>query len=259
MPYSLNGCGTRYYGSRDKSPDGSYVTTMWVTFVFVPVIPLRSYRVRPTGKGSNYVVYSNQSYLTRRVPLCWRQIGNVYFVVAPILALAIYFGWKYGQESGAPPVELQQSSDAAPFDPKVDNPAFDTFHPSMKKQTDGDGPCGKIFSIEDKKNFARLDLLFAMSKIVNEAGFTKDEFEQLDRSKMEESAFEAYGFAYLAWDKPGANTEADYERIIDNAVNATKAKISSQDEAVAVQKFRAMMLKAYDLGLYDANRNPCPF
>jgi hypothetical protein len=40
MPFTFNGCGTRYYGKQDKADDGSYVTTEWITFVYVPLIPL---------------------------------------------------------------------------------------------------------------------------------------------------------------------------------------------------------------------------
>ncbi|BDA69938.1 hypothetical protein CAL7716_041040 [Calothrix sp. PCC 7716] len=30
MPFTLNGCRTKYYGRRDMAPDGSYVTTEWI-------------------------------------------------------------------------------------------------------------------------------------------------------------------------------------------------------------------------------------
>jgi hypothetical protein len=49
MPYTFNGCGTRFYGSRDKGEDGSYVCTEWITFVYIPLIPIRSLRVLPTN------------------------------------------------------------------------------------------------------------------------------------------------------------------------------------------------------------------
>ena len=44
---SVNGTGTRVYGKRDFWTDGSFVTTKWITFLWVPLIPLRSLRVRP--------------------------------------------------------------------------------------------------------------------------------------------------------------------------------------------------------------------
>jgi hypothetical protein len=50
---TLNGVGTMLYGSRDAHPDGSYVATRFFTFVFVPVLPLDAWRVRP-GEGNSY-------------------------------------------------------------------------------------------------------------------------------------------------------------------------------------------------------------
>jgi hypothetical protein len=44
---SFNGSGTTIYGKRDFLTDGSFVTTKWITFLWVPLIPLSSMRVRP--------------------------------------------------------------------------------------------------------------------------------------------------------------------------------------------------------------------
>ncbi|HZP64319.1 MAG TPA: hypothetical protein VFB28_12965 [Terriglobales bacterium] len=87
MPYTLNGFGTRYYGSRDLAEDGSYITTLWVTALYVPLLPLGSYRVLPVGNGRNWIVHSSQSYMTRKVALCWEQIWHVYMVGAPLLLI----------------------------------------------------------------------------------------------------------------------------------------------------------------------------
>ena len=68
MAYSFNGFGTTFYGQRDFREDGSYITTEWVVIMMIPIIPLRSLRVRykgpaerrfPIGLGSadSYVVY----------------------------------------------------------------------------------------------------------------------------------------------------------------------------------------------------------
>jgi hypothetical protein len=48
---SANGTGTRVYGKRDFRTDGSFVTTKWITCLWVPLIPLRSMRVKPLGKS----------------------------------------------------------------------------------------------------------------------------------------------------------------------------------------------------------------
>ena len=47
MPFSINGIGTKWYGSALKEPDGSYVVTEWVVFLFIPIIPLGSKRICP--------------------------------------------------------------------------------------------------------------------------------------------------------------------------------------------------------------------
>ena len=88
MPNAFNGIGTSYYGNRDKEPDGSYVTTKWFVFLFLPVFPLGSYRVLPTGEtgGIYLIVYSSTrtNYLVRPIPLNLRQVGNVY---------CAFYGW----------------------------------------------------------------------------------------------------------------------------------------------------------------------
>jgi hypothetical protein len=94
MPKSFNGTGTMYYGQREVGPDGSYITTEWVTLAWIPLIPLKSYRVLPNGKGKNFAVYQSQGYSVRQVPLNDEQIRNVYGVAIPVVAVIftlIYF------------------------------------------------------------------------------------------------------------------------------------------------------------------------
>jgi hypothetical protein len=93
MPYTLNGFGTKYYGKREPAEDGSYITTLWITGLYVPVLPLGSYRVLPVGAGSNYIVHRSQSYQVLRVPLCWEQVWHVYMIGAPILVIIGAFVW----------------------------------------------------------------------------------------------------------------------------------------------------------------------
>jgi hypothetical protein len=40
MPGSYHGIGTIYYGNREKAGDGSFITTKWAIFMFVPLFPL---------------------------------------------------------------------------------------------------------------------------------------------------------------------------------------------------------------------------
>jgi len=52
MAFSLNGFGTRHFGARWQ-PDGTYITTKWVVFCFVPIIPLGSVRVLSGALGGH--------------------------------------------------------------------------------------------------------------------------------------------------------------------------------------------------------------
>jgi hypothetical protein len=70
---SFNGFGTAIYGKRDFLADGSYVTTKWVVFFWIPILPLSSMRVRQVGGGvlpgwtANYIVLSKGRPLLQQV------------------------------------------------------------------------------------------------------------------------------------------------------------------------------------------------
>ncbi|MUG98382.1 hypothetical protein F7734_41205 [Scytonema sp. UIC 10036] len=87
MPYTLNGCGTKYYGKRELLSDESYITTEWIVIAYVPLIPIGSFRVQPTGKSSYYIIGSSSEYLVRRVPFNWKQIRNTYLAVITIVSI----------------------------------------------------------------------------------------------------------------------------------------------------------------------------
>jgi len=89
MAYTLNGIGTKFYGERDLRVDNSYITTEWIVIFYVPIIPLRSFRVRPSGAPENYQPISlgidlgTEHYLRERSKLPnWRQVLCVYGFVA---------------------------------------------------------------------------------------------------------------------------------------------------------------------------------
>jgi hypothetical protein len=79
MPFTFNGIGTSNYGKRDFRADGSYVTTEWFVLIFVPIFPLKSRRILPTGKDKFYgVFYSSQYLILEKLPMSWRQVASVY-------------------------------------------------------------------------------------------------------------------------------------------------------------------------------------
>lgn len=55
MMHTVNGIGTRLYGAAEPNPaDGTSIGTLFLTVVYVPVLPLACYLVRPTSaKGLN--------------------------------------------------------------------------------------------------------------------------------------------------------------------------------------------------------------
>jgi hypothetical protein len=82
VPTTIIGFGTRYLGQRDYGPDGSYVTTEFVTALYIPLIPLRSFRAVETAGSFRWfgprAAYARTSCLAQRRPLCWAQVGAVY-------------------------------------------------------------------------------------------------------------------------------------------------------------------------------------
>ncbi len=91
MPYTLNGCGTKYYGKREMLSDGSYITIEWIVIAYMPLIPIGSFRVQPTGESSYYIIGMSSEYLVQRVPLHWKQIRKTYLTMMAILS-AIFGG-----------------------------------------------------------------------------------------------------------------------------------------------------------------------
>jgi hypothetical protein len=92
MPFSINGCGTRYYGKRDKLQDGSYITTEWITLFFIPIIPLRSFRVRSVSKQSTWALIASakdEKFMVARVPLNWKQVFKGYIALGVIITIYI--------------------------------------------------------------------------------------------------------------------------------------------------------------------------
>ena len=89
MPWSFNGFGTEYLGQRELQPDGSYVTTEFVTALGIPLIPLGSRRVREIGTasfGPGVVGWtSKRPYEVTAVPTNWRQVLNVYLGAMGVL------------------------------------------------------------------------------------------------------------------------------------------------------------------------------
>jgi hypothetical protein len=55
--HTINGIGTMAYGDRDRDREtGTYVKTVWLTLLFIPVLPLGAYRVADAPNGGWYFI-----------------------------------------------------------------------------------------------------------------------------------------------------------------------------------------------------------
>ena len=98
MAYTLNGIGTTFYGERDLRADHSYITTEWIVIFYIPIIPIRSFRVKGGGSWS-FVMLSSQQYSVLETTLPnWRQVLGVYgfVLLSSALAAAAIFGTIHG-------------------------------------------------------------------------------------------------------------------------------------------------------------------
>lgn len=86
MPRSVNGVGTKFYGRAEERADGTYITTKWFIFFYVPLIPLRSYRVKRIDEGG---FFANKLYQTQEVGRCWPQIRKTYAVGAATVVVFV--------------------------------------------------------------------------------------------------------------------------------------------------------------------------
>ena len=53
---TINGVGARMYGETDRDPeDGTYITTYYFVFLFIPIFPMARYRVLASGNGYHFI------------------------------------------------------------------------------------------------------------------------------------------------------------------------------------------------------------
>lgn len=249
MPFTFNGCGTRYYGNRDTGPDGSYVTTEWITFVYLPLFPIRSMRVLPQGKSTNVIVYHSQQYQTGKVPLSWIQVRNVYIFALPILAAILYFNradiekWAHNTWIGFQPIRIKAAPSELPLDAASSALA-----------------CGNVMKLEAPA-FAKFYIGTRMSELVSKSSFTAEEFKDVSSEKdVEEDAFAAYAAGYLTWNKPVNPKREDLGKSMIVTINKGAEKLSSDDAATLkdyANKNVQMIMTAFDMGRHDARVSPC--
>ena len=96
---SFWGIGTTLYGWRPALA-GRHVVTRWITFLFFPIVPVRSYVIDFTKDGrraSDYVLsmfgFVRDSLAGEATAaLCWQQVTNTYLYAYLPWAVALCFG-----------------------------------------------------------------------------------------------------------------------------------------------------------------------
>ena len=102
MAYSFMGIGTLCLGRRDFESDGSYVTTEWISFLYHPIFPLRSYKMREKESSVRLstwfpaIISYSMSGDVHRVPLNWKQVMMVYGYICLLWSALVFAAYVIG-------------------------------------------------------------------------------------------------------------------------------------------------------------------
>lgn len=102
MASSINGIGTTFYGQAGFEPDGSFITTKWVIFAYLPIIPTASMRVRYAGEENGFFSSGTKYHVIMDYPIDIGQVLRTWaYVISFITLLALLdkgpdAGWKIG-------------------------------------------------------------------------------------------------------------------------------------------------------------------
>ena len=98
LAQTFNGFGTKIYGKRDFESDGSFLTTKWVVFWWIPVVPLKSLRVRYVGPSGRSILpgWSRKYLVQAEYRPAPRQVVSIYSFLLSFLA----GGWILDKASG---------------------------------------------------------------------------------------------------------------------------------------------------------------
>jgi hypothetical protein len=84
LAQTFNGFGTKIYGKRQFRADGSFLTTKWIVFFWIPLIPLKSLRVKDAGPGRGTVLpgWSRNYFVLSESHPDVRQVINIYMFIS---------------------------------------------------------------------------------------------------------------------------------------------------------------------------------
>lgn len=82
---NVDGCGLTFLGAKRSQKGDYHLATVWLTIVYIPLIPLRRYRVR-FGPNDEYTILSKTSLRTKEILACylWCWIFLPISVVGPV-------------------------------------------------------------------------------------------------------------------------------------------------------------------------------
>lgn len=86
---TVNGIGTSFVGECGHEKDGSYISTRWFTFVYVPVIPLFSARIHGQSEGKLTPVGLSWATDYEELPLHMPQVLRTYGYLALMVLLLL--------------------------------------------------------------------------------------------------------------------------------------------------------------------------
>ncbi|HSK01298.1 MAG TPA: hypothetical protein VK932_08660 [Kofleriaceae bacterium] len=80
--WSYNGFGLRFAGHRDPWEDGTYATTQCITALFIPLFPLKAYRVASDGEG--WVVLAREPLSSFARAMRYALLGGIVALIAGV-------------------------------------------------------------------------------------------------------------------------------------------------------------------------------
>jgi len=92
MPTSINGFGTILYGKRSLRTDGSYVTTQWFAVLWLPILPVKSMRIKETGSRQSGLFSHMEYAILEELPFQLPQILETYLFAGVLLGSSVFLG-----------------------------------------------------------------------------------------------------------------------------------------------------------------------
>lgn len=91
--YTFNGFGTTLLDYRPSGADGLYEATRWAVAMFVPLVPLGDYVIRPQEEKRSYGRETHRFEVVERRPLSWGRVLRTYLTAAVGVGVPLVYFW----------------------------------------------------------------------------------------------------------------------------------------------------------------------